>query len=310
MTNNIRLDGKLGIGTGSGRGLGQAMALVKVGANVIATDIIDENLEQLGKEAASLSSATRPNTGTLTGITADIRQSNDCLRVIEAALASFSRLDILINNAGFLPSYAYPGQFLEGAEPAKFWNLSDDVIQDVIDNNFVAHDRMARYAAPHMIARGWGRIVNVTTRLTTMNRAGGSPYGVSKASLEMVPEIWMKDLEGTGVTVNILNPGAAGDTPGFATPEEKRVATTSGRLHMIHPNQMRAPAVWLVSDSTDGVCGRTRYHGTPHAPPPNRRPCIGGPLGFNLKPKLGGDKQEVRDYTPTTGTRTAICPQA
>lgn len=143
MTDNIRLDGKVAIVTGSGRGLGQALALVEAGANVIATDIIDENLEQLEKEAASLSSATRPKTGALTGITADIRQSNDCLRVIEAALASFSKLDILINNAGLLPSYAYPGRFLEGAEPAKFWNLSDDVIQDVIDTNFVAHDRMA-----------------------------------------------------------------------------------------------------------------------------------------------------------------------
>ena len=71
MTDNIGLDGKVAIVTGSGRGLGQAMALVKAGANVIATDIIDENLEQLGKEAASLSSATRPNTGTLTGFTAD-----------------------------------------------------------------------------------------------------------------------------------------------------------------------------------------------------------------------------------------------
>ena len=49
--------------------------------------------------------------------------------------------------------------------------------------------------------------------------------------------------------------GAAVDTPGFASDEEKRVATASGRLHMMEPDQMRAPVVWLVAEAAKGLNG-------------------------------------------------------
>jgi 3-oxoacyl-[acyl-carrier protein] reductase len=282
MADGIRLEGKVAIVTGGGRGMGRAMALAlaEAGARVIAMDLIADNLERVEEEASALSGS-----GAVAGVAGDLRKSEDCRRAIDAACQRFGGLDILVNNAGLLPSYAWPGRFLEGAPARKFWTLEDAVIQNVIDTNFVAADRMARYAAPHMIAKGWGRIVNVTTRLTTMNNSGSSPYGPSKAALEMASEIWMKDLAGTGVTVNILNPGAAVDTPGFATAEEKRVATASGRLHMMNPDQMRAPIVWLASHATDGINGM-RYDAEPWdgtRAPEEQAALHGRPLGFELK---------------------------
>jgi NAD(P)-dependent dehydrogenase (short-subunit alcohol dehydrogenase family) len=301
MSEEIMLAGKAVIVTGGGRGLGRSMvlALIEAGANVVAVDRLDEELQAL----ASLGESTS-NKGALLAIEANIRRASDCQRVIETTLEQFGTLDVLINNAGLLPSYSYPGRFLDDAAPAKFWTLADEVIQDVIDTNFVAHDRMTRYAVPHMIARGSGQIINVTTRLSTMNRSGASPYGASKAALEMASEIWMKDLQGTGVVVNILNPGAAVDTPGFATDEEKRVATKSGRLHMMVPDQMRAPVVWLVAEAAKGLNGM-RYDAVAWdaaRPGAEQAALHGRPLGFDLKPRADGSSEEVRNDRRAQGT--------
>src|SRR5271169_6130281 len=57
---------------------------------------------------------------------------------------------------------------------------------------------------PEMMRQGWGRIVNVTTSLGTMLAAGSPTYGPSKAALEALSAIMAKDLDGTGVTVNVL----------------------------------------------------------------------------------------------------------
>ena len=62
-------------------------------------------------------------------------------------------------------------------EPYKFWEIADGIVQDVMDTNYVAADQMARRVAPRMVEQGWGRIVNVTTKLDTMNRPHTSPYG-------------------------------------------------------------------------------------------------------------------------------------
>jgi hypothetical protein len=81
------------------------------------------------------------------------------------------------------------------------------------------------------------------------------------------------------------------------------VATAAGRLHMMHPDQMRAPAVWLVSNATDGSSGM-RYDAVSwdaSRPAAEQAALHGRPLGFELKPKAAGDGQEARDDRPTPG---------
>ena len=106
---------------------------------------------------------------------------------------------------------------------------------------------MARAAAPHLIAQGWGRIVNVVTSYTTMLKY--TPYGAAKAMLEAATVVWANDLAGTGVTVNALLPGGPADTAMVP------VKLVPDRSRLVRPEAMVGPAVWLTSPSSDGVTG-------------------------------------------------------
>ncbi len=134
-------------------------------------------------------------------------------------MSRFGGVQVLVYNAGLTFTTIDLARFRR-AEPQKFWQVSDDILRAVIETNYIAADQMARRVAPTMVEQGWGRIVNVTTKLDTMNRPHTSPYGASKAALEMATEVWAKEVEGTGLTINIVNPGAGAYTPGMA--EEMR----------------------------------------------------------------------------------------
>ena len=94
----------------------------------------------------------------------------------------------------------------------------------------------------------------MTTKLDTMNRIGTHPYGASKAALEMATEVWAKDVDGTGLTINIVNPGAGANTPGMAA--EMREMSRDGRAaRLVEPDEMVPPLLYVVSRDADKVNG-------------------------------------------------------
>jgi len=267
--------------TGGGRGLGRAMALglARAGAKVVAAAHLVDDMPAL--EAAARGT---PAEGRVLPLLADLRKPADCDRVIAAAEDKFGGLDVLVNNAGLTFTTITPDKFRR-PDAQRFYEVGDDIVQRVMDTNYVAADQMARRAAPRLVQRGWGRIVGVTTMLDTMHRAGSSPYGPSKAALEMATEIWAKDLAGTGVTVNIVNPGGGADTPGMA--EERRAASRDGSMpKLVDPEAMVPPLLWLVSRAADGYTG-WRFDANqwdPALPAAANIKRSGRPAGFELKP--------------------------
>jgi NAD(P)-dependent dehydrogenase (short-subunit alcohol dehydrogenase family) len=187
--------------TGGLRGLGRAMALglVREGCHVLAVGHIKTDVAEIEREVAGTAFANR-----LHVLVADLRRAQECDRVIAAAEARLGGVDILVNNAGLTFTYIDPARYRR-TTMQRFWEVGDDIVENVTATNYVAADRLARRVAPGMVARGWGRIVNVTTKLDTMNRAGTHPYGASKAALEMATEVWAKETEGTGLTINIVS---------------------------------------------------------------------------------------------------------
>ncbi|MEA2744479.1 MAG: hypothetical protein QOG25_2850, partial [Acetobacteraceae bacterium] len=234
---------RVAIVTGGLRGLGRGMTigLAASGVRVLAVGHVPGDV------------AAMEGTPNVRAMVADLRVPAACDRVVTEALSAFGRLDILVNNAGLTFTYIDPERFRR-EKPRKFWEVGDEVIQNVMDTNYIAADQMGRRVAPILVKQGWGRIINVTTKLDTMNREGSVPYGSSKAALEMTTEIWAKEVAGTGVTVNIVNPGAGANTPGMN--QEMRDWSREGRApRLVEPDEMVPPLLYVVSTAADKVNG-------------------------------------------------------
>ena len=245
LASDIRLDGRVAIVTGAAAGLGRAMAqaMVRAGANVVFADI---NAGATGGAVAEV--AFREGCGKAIGMPCDITRKEDCERTVAETLRLFGGLHILVNNAGKGPAHL---EAAPGTKSLRFWEADPDVWRLIIETNVVGAFFMSRAAVKPMLAQKWGRIISVTTSLDTMYRKGNAPYGPSKAGHEALVATMGQELEGTGVTANVLTPGGGTNTNLIpkSTPDTYRNA-------LIKPEVMRAPAVWLASGESDGFNGQ------------------------------------------------------
>ena len=189
--------------------------------------------------------------GRLLARTADVTKPDDCERTIAATLDAFGQVDAVINNAGRgmrIVSETF------NTIPVKFWEIATPDWALILDINVNGVFNMARAAVPHMIKRGYGRVINISTSDQTMVRRGYAPYGPSKAALEAMSRCWAQDVDGSGVTVNVLLPGGASATELLPSGPDRRGA--DGNL--LDPAIMGPPAVWLVSDASSAHNGE-RY---------------------------------------------------
>ncbi|MGE0798762.1 MAG: SDR family NAD(P)-dependent oxidoreductase [Lautropia sp.] len=242
---STELAGRVAVVTGASRGLGLTMAsaLVDAGAQVVMTARTG-SLPLLERRCAEIGIG-KPGT-TCLALAADITDPAACQRVVADTLAAFGRLDILFNNAGL-------GMNLLGSHVRRtipFHQVPVAIWKQITDTNINGTFLMSRAAIDPMLRQRWGRIVNLSTSLSTMPRPGFSPYGPSKAAIDVMTAIWAQELDGTGITVNSLLPGGPCDTdmiPSEDFPE---------REQLIPPSVMIGPALWLASARSDGVTGR------------------------------------------------------
>ncbi|MDH3240067.1 MAG: SDR family oxidoreductase [Alphaproteobacteria bacterium] len=239
------LAGKVALITGGGRGMGRAMALAlaRAGAKgiVITSSASPAELRVTERDIDDI--AGRPCGA---GFTADVTDEHACWTAVAETIARFGAVDILINNAGLGMK-----NVRQGRDP--FWKNDVAAWRRLIDTNVNGPFLMARAAAPHMVAAGWGRIINVSKSGQSMIGPNNSPYGPSKAALDAMTLIWAQDLAGTGVTVNALRPGGLTDTT-FSRPAAVPGARKAGRPVYL-PEDMGPPAVWLASDASAAYSG-------------------------------------------------------
>jgi len=247
--NEQTIAGRVCIVTGGTRGLGRAMAmgLAQSGAKVFAPGHIAEDIPNMERSARNLGNKD----GAIHPLVADLRKPGDCELVINEAIEKYGKVEVLINNAG-LGMRPFSENFR--TDPVKFWETDVNQVRATFDTNALGPFHMAKASIPHMLQRHWGRIVNVTTSIGTMQRRGFFPYGPTKAALEAATQIWAEDLKGSGITANVLIPGRAADTDIMPTSWREAGAHRSG-AEPATPEIMVPPTLWLVSDSSNGFTG-------------------------------------------------------
>ncbi len=239
------LDGKIAIVTGaaSPRGLGRSMteALVRAGARVSMMDINRQWLDQSSNYMREIAGDDCVMTQVV-----DVSSIQEAERSVQRTIDELGGLHILVNNAGIAPRKMLMG----GETKNNFWEVPPEEWDRVVAVNCSGPFYMTRTVVPHMLAQGWGRIIGITTSMNTMYREGGTPYGPSKAAHEALVAMASRELEGTGVTVNVLVPGGMASTD--LIPDD----TNHERSNMIQPDVMQKPVVWLASEASDGINGQ------------------------------------------------------
>jgi NAD(P)-dependent dehydrogenase (short-subunit alcohol dehydrogenase family) len=233
------LAGRSVIVTGGGQGIGRcmALALAERGANVVVTAARDaSSLDETRVQAAGLSGKIAP-------LQADICKPDDCARTVDFAMSEFGEIHALVNNAARGIAYVREAT---GGRAVPFWETDRVRWAETMTTNVIGTFQMSAAAGMHMVDRGFGRIVNVSTSDRSMIREMNSPYGPSKAALEAMSAAWAREAADHGVTVNVLLPGGATDT---------RMVTGVSQRVPLPPDIMNPAILWLCADESSGHTG-------------------------------------------------------
>ncbi len=230
---------KTAIVTGAAGGFGRAIAraLVNRGIRVGLCDIDAEKIRAMEGELGGERALALPT---------DIGDPEACASTVRKVVAQWGNLDILINNAALGMGAVRPDHF---TRTVQIEDIDVAVWRKFMDVNMNGAFYLAKAAVPLFRQASWGRIINVTTSFFTMLRPGFAPYGPAKAALEAWSASLAGELEGTGITVNVVVPGGPADTA--MVPQESGF----DRSQLIAPERIAYPILWLCSDEAAGVTG-------------------------------------------------------
>ena len=227
--------------TGSARGLGRAIAeaLAKQGVALMLVDVLADRLEQTRSELAAQGASCAI-------FAADIAVRANCLAAVEATIAAYGRLDVLVNAAGLM-------RFNHALD------VPEDEYRLIMDVNAAAPFWFAQAAIPHLLETQ-GNIVNVLSQSAKMGTSYIVPYSMSKAALLQLTKSLAVEYADKPIRINAVAPGAmmteisTGTMPP-ADADFAKIARYSGIRPPADPADVAAVVAFLSSSQAAAVHG-------------------------------------------------------
>ncbi|GAA3433703.1 SDR family oxidoreductase [Kutzneria kofuensis] len=224
--------------TGAGRGLGRAHALAfaAAGYSVVVNDL-DDAAEEVVAEIGSQAVANRD----------DVADWDGAARLVDAAITEFGRLDVLVNNAGFV-------------RDRMLVNLGESEWDDVVRVHMKGHFAPLRHAAAHWRQQRkagrpvTGRVINTTSGAGLLGSVGQGNYSAAKAGILGLTFVAAAELGRYGVTVNAIAPAAR--TRMTADTFAAQMAAPESGFDAMAPENVSPLVVWLGSEEAGDVTGR------------------------------------------------------
>jgi NAD(P)-dependent dehydrogenase (short-subunit alcohol dehydrogenase family) len=250
------ITGKVVFITGAGRGIGKGIAqvLAEAGADVALNALTPRYVEPT---AAEIANATGRR---VVPVIADVTRSEGVQHAIDTVMHAFGRLDVLINNLGDAirkPLVALPGK-AEATEA-----LSDDELKFVMDINLTEAILCTRAVGLHMLERGSGKVINISS--WTARQGGGEMvvYTIAKTALSGFTRAQALEWAPYGVQVNAIAPGlfpdpvTAGAERARQTAERAARSVPLGRAGALR--EVGYLALYLASAASDYMTGQTLF---------------------------------------------------
>ena len=188
----MRLANKVAIITGSAGGMGQAAAMLfaQEGASVVVTDVVMDSGEETVKAIKSAG-------GNALFVKADVSKEDEVKALVDAAIATFGRVDILYNNAGIMPS-----------ADGSVTDLGEELWDRILDVNLKSTFLCTKYTIPHMVKQGQGSIINIASFVAFMGcTVPQDAYTASKGGLIALTKSLAVQYGRHGVRCNAICPG-------------------------------------------------------------------------------------------------------